>query len=1256
MAPRGNTEGIIPTDRTSRERRRNRRLPANTRGESPRPIRKKGRKNREAGLNDLVVVSQNIDGITEEKLMALFKYLKQHDVDIMHLQETKAQEPFPEWTFHNGYKIIHHKPANGSKSGGCATLVKQKWGCKQLRTLPEEGDVCWTEVDLGFEKLVSANVYWRTSSQCNQDAFDTLVSEVGDRLSSLMDASRKGLLCGDVNTDARRIGRLTQGGASVNDTARHASLSAQLENCGVYRIDLENGLQNMPTRQPWQAGERAWHIDALALDMRWANQVTRSGIDNDVNQLLVAMSDHHPLWCTMRLRTTPLPQAKAPIVFKVKKATEGQWAKARHRLAKWADSYLPAAKLRVAETKNPKRRQALADTLNKEISRAMHRAYEKSIGTHKVRVNGNPFWNPALSNLTSKASAHMRHSYAACKRGEMVTSRTHAAQAKKLRADVKHAIRKLTAQKVRSVASDAKAGNMSKAWKVTRQLKAGVTGALGDSCTYKGKAYGSQAEVNAGLNKKMAAVHTYRPQDPQFEQGFHDEVVSAMPALLREDHDSPLNDSFSLEDMDVVLKKLAGRESKQPGPDGVKYWMLTRGGTSLREVVTWYYNLIWEWELVPSEWRHSHIRYLHKGGTKSKFDLDSYRPISLISCIGKAFTMLWLPRLEKQLRPHLPSEQAGFMPKSGSVEALWTIRALVGTHVDAEQGNRAYSCFADTATAFDTVWRDGLYFILYSYGVRGKMLRMVKAWHDGATAIGLWYSAKSNRIQFSQGVRQGCVIAPLLYVCFVSPLIGHSPPSQDHGRPDLLTKAFEGGLDPADGLKVITHAASIAMSAGLYVDDVCLLSPSADALQRNLHRYDAYARKWRYQLNADKFHVVPFGKKSGIGRETWSVTDQQGNVKTINDEKEADYLGATLDHKLNGSAQMARVARTVKQCAPFLGRLSAMVGEDVTSAVQMGKVEPKCVYGVAPMAIPNAQLETLDSTVTDKCSSRTHMMPRYCRKNLARFERPAPWASSKVRLEEMGLYMKLKSDPNPTRQALLRHAAQPGAKGAIAEQYQRANSLALKTGGTCRPGSTKVGKAKRKKLRKAATSHLLREQYRSLESSLPILPRANTVGRGASAIYNATINPIGAPLEYAESRRFGVVKDPRHKKALVCIRTGQVDCAVERHKWNSREHLGCPCANPRVPLGVIQDQYHVIMECPLQHASRTMVYQHIMLHFGSDSATADLTGHAVDSVLLASLGAMLPGVRGGPNNPLYATLIRLAAPKWAEAFQHVLYH
>ena len=126
--------------------------------------------------------------------------------------------------------------------------------------------------------------------------------------------------------------------------------------------------------------------------------------------------------------------------------------------------------------------------------------------------------------------------------------------------------------------------------------------------------------------------------------------------------------------------------------------------------------------------------------------------------------MLLLPRLQSILRPHLAPEQAGYVPKSGALEALWTLTALVGTHVDSSPGSHVYACFADSATAFDLVWRDGLYFILYSYGVRGKLLRIIALGHAGATATGLWYSAESSRIEFSQGVRQGCVIAPLLYI------------------------------------------------------------------------------------------------------------------------------------------------------------------------------------------------------------------------------------------------------------------------------------------------------------------------------------------------------------------------------------------------------------------------------------------------------------------------------------------------------------
>ena len=138
------------------------------------------------------------------------------------------------------------------------------------------------------------------------------------------------------------------------------------------------------------------------------------------------------------------------------------------------------------------------------------------------------------------------------------------------------------------------------------------------------------------------------------------------------------------------------RKNKQSGPDGIRYWMLTESGSAFRNLLLWFFNLLWDWECLPKVWGHSHIRYLYKG-KGSKFDLEKYRPISLISSLGKAFTMLRLPRLEPILRVHLASEQAGYVPNAGSVEALWTLTALVDSHVSSAPTAHAYACFCDTA-------------------------------------------------------------------------------------------------------------------------------------------------------------------------------------------------------------------------------------------------------------------------------------------------------------------------------------------------------------------------------------------------------------------------------------------------------------------------------------------------------------------------------------------------------------------------------
>ena len=298
--------------------------------------------------------------------------------------------------------------------------------------------------------------------------------------------------------------------------------------------------------------------------------------------------------------------------------------------------------------------------------------------------------------------------------------------------------------------------------------------------------------------------------------------------------------------------------------------MLTEAGSAFSNSLPWFFNLVWEWEVYPSMWKHSHIRYLHKKG--DKFDLSNYRPISLISCLGKAFTCLLLPRLQNALSPHIAPEQGGFQKNSGCVGSLWTLSALVDCTIahqrksDPKKG-AAYAIFCDTKEAFDSVWRDGLYFTLHAYGVRGKLLRLIVAWHVEATATGLSYQTESSPIKYSQGVRQGCILAPALYAAFLNPLMGDTPPVADHPFPKLHAWAFKDGLSREDGL--LTPSAEngymprrVHVPGLMYADDVAILACTREGAEASFIRYTMYTRKWRSRLSPLKCHLLVFGKQT----------------------------------------------------------------------------------------------------------------------------------------------------------------------------------------------------------------------------------------------------------------------------------------------------------------------------------------------------------------------------------------------------------
>ena len=143
--------------------------------------------------------------------------------------------------------------------------------------------------------------------------------------------------------------------------------------------------------------------------------------------------------------------------------------------------------------------------------------------------------------------------------------------------------------------------------------------------------------------------------------------------------------------------------------------------------------------------------------------------------------------------------------------------------------------------AYDTVWRNGLWKRMWDEGVRGKMWRVVKEMYSVVQSAVLVGEDQTEWFDLSTGVRQGCVMSPILFSLFIN---------------GLARKINEVGK----GVEVGGRQVRLLM----YADDIVLLAESAEDLQRMLDVVTAYSTQWRFRLNPKKgkSEVMLFGKKT----------------------------------------------------------------------------------------------------------------------------------------------------------------------------------------------------------------------------------------------------------------------------------------------------------------------------------------------------------------------------------------------------------
>uniref|UniRef100_A0A183T2Z8 Reverse transcriptase domain-containing protein n=1 Tax=Schistocephalus solidus TaxID=70667 RepID=A0A183T2Z8_SCHSO len=199
---------------------------------------------------------------------------------------------------------------------------------------------------------------------------------------------------------------------------------------------------------------------------------------------------------------------------------------------------------------------------------------------------------------------------------------------------------------------------------------------------------------------------------------------------------------------------------KAPASDAIPPEVYKHSGPRLMAELITLFQEMWRQGQVPQDFKDATIVHLYKRKGNRQL-CDNHRGISLLTIAGKIFARI-LNRLNGHLEQGLlPESQCGFHRHRGTTDIIFTARQLqkkcheMRTHLD--------TTFVDLTKASNTINRDGLWKVMQKFGCPERFTHMVRQLHDGMMVRVTDNGTVSEAVAVTNGVEQGCVLAPTLF-------------------------------------------------------------------------------------------------------------------------------------------------------------------------------------------------------------------------------------------------------------------------------------------------------------------------------------------------------------------------------------------------------------------------------------------------------------------------------------------------------------
>ena len=214
---------------------------------------------------------------------------------------------------------------------------------------------------------------------------------------------------------------------------------------------------------------------------------------------------------------------------------------------------------------------------------------------------------------------------------------------------------------------------------------------------------------------------------------------------------------------DIVDAASHTKKHSAPGVDGIPYIVYAKV-PYLADLLARLIEEALHSGSFPPSWAETIIRPILKPGQDPTLP-KSYRPIALICCDWKLFTLILAHRIRPDLPQMFPTHQTGFIPgRSTHLAALRLLTILDSTL-------ESVPTLLDCEKAYDRVSHEWLRYCVYKAGFPSNISQLLLGICEATQGRVITNNRLSRGFLIRSGIRQGDPIAPLLFIITLEPLL-----------------------------------------------------------------------------------------------------------------------------------------------------------------------------------------------------------------------------------------------------------------------------------------------------------------------------------------------------------------------------------------------------------------------------------------------------------------------------------------------------